>query len=657
MKFVRLNQLALAALLSACGGGLGTPNGPVVGSPGSPNPPPTQLVKVRVTISIPGSNNARKVRPGYVSPNTQSVVIQLVSVNGQGVTGVNATTIETFAGASNCKAQGKSTTCTGTTSGSPGDDVFSVTTYAGQNATGAVLSVGTVDAHVAKGGSGVSISNLSLALAGVIASLQIALTPSGAKRGKPARSSLTLVAFDASGAQIVGPSDYASPIDLTVQGDNLGAFRLHAGGTSGQSLIIVKPTSGITLTYDGNPRASTISVQASVNGPSSIGASARFTLRGKQPPPPVGTIYALNLGSNDGQAATVTEYDGKAKGNAAPKRTLNLSSKLFARSIAVDSSGNLYVGLFDNQLGFSPSNGTPDAGNVVDIYAPGASGNAKPSAVLTADPKSGTTIFPLFMTFDLSGDLVTYGATNVDNNNGDAVLTYPPGSQGAAAPAHGWNFATPRIQYAGPTGLALDASGNFYVNGALHTSLGPSYGLFVAPVSDVGNPQTPPSRTIPWDTTTQLTPGLTTNVGLDPSGEVFIANSLVQGGSSSTTCQGRVNVFAAGPSSGFTDVPPLRVLTLGDVLTNNYVCNSQRDPRVPFFPSIATYGTLVFAADDFNNAIHSYPGDHSGKVAPTLTISGSATQLNAPVALVVSSLSGPATAGPAHHRFVALHAQ
>ena len=76
---------------------------------------------------------------------------------------------------------------------------------------------------------------------------------------------------------------------------------------------------------------------------------------------------------------------------------------------------------------------------------------------------------------------MTYGATAVDGNGGsDAALTYAAGSAGAAAPLHGWNFASPTIRYAGPTGLALDAAGNFYVNGALHTSLGPSYGLFVA---------------------------------------------------------------------------------------------------------------------------------------------------------------------------------
>ncbi|MBV8198078.1 MAG: hypothetical protein JO263_08080, partial [Candidatus Eremiobacteraeota bacterium] len=238
----------------------------------------------------------------------------------------------------------------------------------------------------------------------------------------------------------------------------------------------------------------------------------------------------------------------------------------------------------------------------------------------------------------------------------DAVLTYSPGSSGPAAPKHGWNFATPKVYYAGPTGLALDPSGNFYVNGALHTGLGPQDGLYVASAGDAGNPQANAARTIPWDTTTQLSQGRTTNVALDPSGEIVIGNYLLKGGSSSVSCQGQANVFAAGASGGVTDVPPLRVLVLGGVYTTNYLCDSQRDPRPEFFPSIALYRTILFAADDFNNAIDAYPAAGQGNVKPSLTISGAATQLNAPIALAITSISGRAKARPAYPLH-ALHSQ
>lgn len=645
-----MTGLVVAAILAGCGGGSNLPNGSVVNSPGGSGPPPTRLVDVKVVVTVP-RGSGRNVRPDYVSVNTQSLAIQLVSVDGGGVTGVNATIVNTTAHARGCKTQSDATVCTATAEGSPGQDVFAVTSYAATNATGSVLSVGTVQAKIAGNGGHVPISNtLSLTLEGVIASLKLSLSPNSAKRGTASKSTVALTAYDATRAQIVGPSDFASPVALTIQGDSQNAFTLHAGGKAGSSLSIVKPTSNITLAYDGNPEASPVTIQANVDPPG-ISANAGFKLRGKQPPPPVGTIYALNFGPTTGygQSATVTEYDGKAKGNATPVRTLQLSAKLYARSIAVDSVGNLYVGYLDNSLGFSPSNGTPDAGNEIAVYAPKASGNARPTAVLTADKATKTALFPLFMSFDPAGDLVTYGATAVDGNGGnDAVLTYLPGSSGAAPPAHGWDFASPTIRYAGPTGLALDASGNFYVNGALHTPLGPSYGLFVASASDVGNPTANPARTIPWDTISKLTPGLTTNVGLDESGEPFIANVALQGSGSSTACQGRANVFAAGASG--SSVKPLRILTFDGVFVQSPQCDSPRNPLVPFFPSVTLYGATLFVADDFNNAISAFPANAHGNVKPSLRIAGTATGLNAPIALVITSVSGGAEAPPAHPR-------
>jgi hypothetical protein len=637
-----MSQLAMLAALCACGGS-NLPSGSVVNSPGGPGHPPTQLVNVKVTVTVPRGRG--EMRPDYVSVDTDSLTIELASVDGKGVTGVNATTIETTANSHGCQEGNATIVCTGIAQGSPGQDVFAVTTYAGDDATGAVLSVGTVQAKIGDGGGTVPISDkLSLTLDGVIASLNVALSPNWAKRGRQVTSAATLAAYDASGAQIVGSSEYASPVVLTIQGDSDGAFSLHAHGKSGASLTIVKPTSRIALSYDGNAQAAPVTVHAAVDGPSSIGANANFALHGKQPPPPVGTIYTLNLGTNNGQGATVTEYDGKAKGNASPERTLQLDPKLYARSIAVDGAGNLYVGYFDTPFGFSYSNGRPDARNEIAIYAPKASGEAKPSAVLVSDESTKTSLFPLFIAFDPSGDLVTYGATAVDGNGGNAaVLTYSAGSKGHAAPAHAWDFATPTLGYPGPTGLALDASGNFYVNGALKATLGAKYGLFVAAAADIGNPAAAVAREVPWDTTTELTPGVTTNVTLDQSGEIFIANSLLQGSGSSESCQARANVFAAGPSGGITDVPPLRVITFGGAYTANPQCASSRSPLSPFFGVVTLYGTILFVADDFNNAIDGYPGSAHGTVKPSLRIAGSSTGLNAPVAIVVTSVSGRAS--------------
>jgi hypothetical protein len=648
---VRPRTAALVAsfALAACGGAGTYPSGPVVNSPGSPGPkqsPPT-IVSVKVTVTIPARKKGYAVRPNYVSVNTQSVVIQLASVNGQPVSGVNPTTINTVARSHSCKVTAGQTVCTQTASGSPGDDAFTVTTYAGTNATGSVLSVGSVYAKIQGTGGDVQINHLSLALEGVIASLQLSLSPNAAKLGHPTSAAATLIAYDASGAQIVGPSDYYIPIVLGIQGDTAHAFVLKAGRSSGSTLTIAKPTSDITLRYDGNRGASSVTIGATVDGPGSIGASANFKLRGKQPPPPFGTLYVLNLGTRDGKGALVTEYNGQANGNATPERTLALDTKLYARSIAVDSTGNLYVGYLDNQLGYDPGTGDPDTGNEVAIFAPGASGNDKPSAVLTADPKTQSALFPVFIAIDPSGRLVTYGSTTVDGNSGDSVLTYAAGSKGSTPPEYGFDFHSPSLHYPGPNGLAIDSSNNFYINGALHTILGNQYGLYVAAAADIGNPNASPARTIPWNASvTQLVPGFTSNDSLDRAGEIYIGTWTSQGNGSNTSCQANTNVYAAGAQGGTTNVPPLRVLTLETIAASGNACYPQ-NPLLTYFPTIQLYGTSLFAVDDLNNAVDAFPASASGKVQPSLRIAGSATQLDAPIALVIT-VSGSAKAGPAN---------
>jgi hypothetical protein len=640
-----LFAVVLVATLTACGGSPNTPSGSSVGFPGGPQPPPVPLVGVGVTVTISGNG---AVAPNYVSSKTQSLTIDLASVNGSPVSGVNASTITTTAKTHGCKQQSQQLVCTGGVSGSPGTDVFSVTTYDGPNAIGDVLSVGSIEATIGSGGGHVSISEQNSGqIDGIAAKLKLSLAEKNGKRGKAESVAVTLHAYDAAGGLIDGKTPYAFPVSLSIEGDAVGAFSLHAGSQSGESVQIGSPSQSITLKYDGNTNASSITLQASVTSPQPISATAAFDLRGNPPPPPVGTIYALNLGTKDGQGATVTEYDSKAQGNAAPIRTLQLDSKMYARGIAVDATGNLYVGYFDTAIGFNPSDGTPDPGNLIAIYAPDANGSDKPTATLTADKSSNTTLFPQYMAFNSAGGLVVYGATTVDANVGDSVLTYAPGATGAATPQEAWNFATPVVAYAGPTGLALDGSDNFYVAGGLKTSLGPQYAVFVNLASSGNNPQSTPSRIIPWDTITELTAGDTTNVSLDSSGEPFVANSLVTHGSgSSVTCQGQANVFAAGATGGTTDVPPLRVLTFQGVITTNALCVSTRSPLQPFYPSIAVYGSNVYVADDFNNQLTAYAASHGGTVAPSLTISGSSTGLNAPIAVVISSLSGSAKAKP-----------
>jgi len=332
----------------------------------------------------------------------------------------------------------------------------------------------------------------------------------------------------------------------------------------------------------------------------------------------------------------VTEYDGKANGNAPPERTLQLEAKLFAVSIAVDSSGNLYVGYFDTANGASL--GKPDSGNEIAIYAPGASGGDQPTAVLKST--KNTTIYPVFMAFDPSGRLVTYGATNVDGNTGNAVMTYAAASKGGSQtdPEYAFAFGSLAIYYPGPTGLTTDSSNNFYLNGTFKSGFGSDSGTYVNAAANIGNPSAPVARTLPWNSTTKLTPGFTSDVALNESAEIYIANFVKTGSGSSATCQGATNVYAAGTSGSGSGEPPLRVLALDQIQTQGTDCTNTFSPLLFYYPEIVIYGgSALFAADPFNDAVAEYPADApNGPTKPILRIAGSSTQLDAPVAIVIT---------------------
>ena len=405
----------------------------------------------------------------------------------------------------------------------------------------------------------------------------------------------------------------------------------------------MKPTSGITLTYDGNKQASPVTVQATRRRTELDRAhSAHFALHGKQPPPPVGTIYALNLGSNDGLGATVTEYDGKAKGNAAPERTLQLSSKLYARSIAVDPKGNLYVGYFDNEFGFSPSNGTArrrQRGR--DLRAGRERQRAADRRARRRTAKRSTALFPLFMSFDPSGDLVTYGATNVDGNGGnDAVLTYAVRQlrgrrrRRTAGASRRRRSATPARPGSRSTAPATSTS-----TARCTRRSDSQYGLFVASAADIGNPQANPARTIPWDTTTKLTPGSRRNVSLDSSGEIFIAqHARSRQRQLDGLPRARERLRRRRRRRNDRRPAAARCSSLDGVFTQNVRrATRPRDPRAAFFPAIRSTARRSSSRTISTTPIDAFAaGRERQRQTDRCRIAGSATQLNAPIALVIT---------------------
>jgi hypothetical protein len=205
-----LRAAALAALVAGCSSATGNPQ-PTYPLPTSPA---LQTAAVNFTVTLAGAAPAsvRGRRPNYLSGGTQSVSILPIV---PGSTTQTPAVLNLVAGAAGCTGSGPTLACTGTVKAPVGETSFTVTTYAGQNAKGAVLSVGTFALMVKASANAATLSNAtSLALNGVPASLALAVTPQILTLGTGATLSATVTAFDAAGAIIIGPGQYTTGIAL-----------------------------------------------------------------------------------------------------------------------------------------------------------------------------------------------------------------------------------------------------------------------------------------------------------------------------------------------------------------------------------------------------------------------------------------------------------
>lgn len=223
----------LAVLAVGCGGRTSTS---VPAAPSSN----AETVSVQFQILIPASTAAQARKPAYVSAATKSASVSVSP--GNTTTIINCTT----------------TACSGSVLAPLGGDTFTVNLYDGSNATGNLLSTGTLTQTIVID----QANSVSVTFNGVVASLSVALSPRSVIVGTPATIAVTANALDADGNTIIGPGSYSSASGgaLTVNlADSDGSGATHLSQSS-----LSAPTSGITLSYNGasipNP---TISATAS----------------------------------------------------------------------------------------------------------------------------------------------------------------------------------------------------------------------------------------------------------------------------------------------------------------------------------------------------------------------------------------------------------
>ena len=290
-------------------------------------------------------------------------------------------------------------------------------------------------------------------------------------------------------------------------------------------------------------------------------------------------------------STSITVYAAGASGNATPSATItgNNTGLSGPHGIALDAAGRLYV-----------ANGGSDT---ITVYAAGATGNAAPIATI-AGANTGLS-GPIGLAFDPAGRLYV-------TNDAGSVTVYAAGASGNVAPIAtiGGSSSTDNTGLNYPVGIARDGAGRLYV-----TNPGPNtVTVFAAGASGNATPATTISTISPANQT-----GYPTGIALDPAGNVYVTNNQYR--ATGNGIYPSVTVYA--PGAGGT-APPTRTITGAHTGMNGPV-GIARDAAGNLY--VANAGNSCCG---LGNSITVYGAGARGDAAPTATIVGGNTGLDAP---------------------------
>ncbi len=288
-----------------------------------------------------------------------------------------------------------------------------------------------------------------------------------------------------------------TPSDLlfaTAGGNEVLAFPAGAGGDVAPVRVIAGPHTGLS-------------------GPAGIAHDAS------------GSIYVINAGAH-----TVTEYPADANGDVSPVRTIYLTNGFYGDQVAVDAAGAIYVG--NNANGPTPN-------DLVDVYAPTASGNATPvRAIATGYPDTAGGI-----AIDAAGELVVSIDHDIPLPSTNSIAVFAPGANGAATPLRRIVGSNAGLSFLGS--IALGPSGRIYTPSTLGfpnvqvVAFAANADGNAAPVLALGGPLT------------RL--NFTGSVAVGGTGTLYIVNQPA--GAPQFTVE--IDVFAPGASG---NVAPVRII-------------------------------------------------------------------------------------------------
>lgn len=254
----------LFTLLASCtpgaklGGGPLPVTSPIPTSPTptstTPPPPPTQTTApLTFSFVMPTTAAMKARRPMLASANTQSLAIFIYAAGSQPAA-IPTATVNVGANASGCTVNSGAgqITCTVTVTAPLGNQELEIVAMSGPNGTGSVLSSVTQAVTVAAGAA-----PISLTLNGTPALIKLSLETPVLALGTGGTSVLDVDAYDASGALIVAPGTFASPLTISSTSTDVALSSTTASG----------PGTKITLTYNGSSTASpTVQLNATGGG-------------------------------------------------------------------------------------------------------------------------------------------------------------------------------------------------------------------------------------------------------------------------------------------------------------------------------------------------------------------------------------------------------
>jgi hypothetical protein len=392
-------MILLGATAAACAGGGGsvTPQPPDAGQGKQPRLNQAVTFTVEIPKAQPPSSKLRRTRDTvYVSPNTASIGIQIAMVDGQAL--LQAPPVSVGNVPRPCiGSTGGCTVTVGNVPAAVGADAFSVTTYAGAGATGAIVSQGLVPVQVGTGANSATVGGTTLSIGGFVAQLGLTITPSTFYLGAPLNASVLVVAKDASGAIIVGNTQFAVPI--TIAASPVPQFEVFRGNAEGASLVLNGPEAPgglVHLRYNGSTQISSGSVSASSqdgNG-NPIVARENVAVLPSPNPTPSGPIDVYVLNGADNSLAEFTG-SGNAQRRAFGGKQIGCTPRLkgapSVNLVSLGSSGLAFDGTGNALVGTAVSCAHTGAQEKFFALAPDAVGTAIPSATyVTSDQNVNT---------------------------------------------------------------------------------------------------------------------------------------------------------------------------------------------------------------------------------------------------------------------------